>query len=173
MTNEIKEHKDLRIQLLSYKKPTQETERFYFLEMSTLQATSLIQDIRRINNIKIVSYDNNDNYLDNNTIESFKTVNEFNSFFRKNADYYIHDCNIELEGNLVLSSHDDGEVSLEINSKSSDRNIVKDILKQYSVDVNIIAILENRSGHYLEIDKESKIIGDYKSFDDYIEKVNK
>ena len=96
MINEIKEHEGLRIQLLSYDRPTQETERFYFLEMATLQATSLIKDERQIANIQLVSYDSNYNYLDDRTIKSFNTIGEFNSFFQSNSDYYIHDCDIEL-----------------------------------------------------------------------------
>ncbi|MCW8898733.1 MAG: hypothetical protein OQJ96_13345 [Flavobacteriales bacterium] len=171
--NEVQEHEGLRIQLLSYDKPTQETERFYFLEMSTLQATCLIQNERRIESIKIVSYDSNDNYLDSKTIESFRTIGEFNSFFQKNTDYYIHDCDIELEKDLVLSSHDDGEVSLQMNVKSQDREIITEILNQHRIDVDLIPKLENSVGHYLEIDKKSKIVGDYKSFDEYVEKENK
>lgn len=173
MTNEIKEHEGLRIQLLSYDKPTQETERFYFLEMTTLQATNLIEYERQIKNIKIVSYDSNDNYLDDHTIMSFNTISKFNSFFQSNTDYYIHECDIELDRNLILSTHDDGEVSIQMNLKSQDRNIIKGIFKQYGVDEGLISILESRVGHYLEVDKENRVIGDYKSFDDYVNKENK
>ena len=173
MINEIKEHEGLRIQLLSYDRPTQETERFYFLEMATLQATSLIKDERQIANIQLVSYDSNYNYLDDRTIKSFNTIGEFNSFFQSNSDYYIHDCDIELEGNLILSSHDDGEVSLQMNLKSQDRDIIKNIFRQYGVDEGLISKLESKVGHYLEVDKENRIIGDFKSFDDYVEKVDK
>jgi len=158
---------------LSYDRLTQETERFYFLEMATLQATSLIHDERQIEKVQLVSYDSNDNYLDDRTIMSFYTIGEFNSFFQSNSDYYIHDCDIELEDNLILSSHDDGEVSLQMNLKSQDRDIINNIFKHHGIDECIISKLERKVGHYLEVDKGNRIIGDFKTFDDYVQKVHK
>ena len=91
MTNEIKEYDGLRIQLLSFDKPTQRADRYYFLEMSTLQATTLIQDDREIVDIKITAYNDQNDYLKDLTLKSFKTIADFNRFFKENSDYYIHD----------------------------------------------------------------------------------
>lgn len=171
MTNDIKEYDGLRIQVLSYDRPTQESERFYFLEMSTLQATTQIPNSRAIMEIKVVAYNDQNKFLDIQTLESFKAIEDFNSFFQGNSGYYIHDCDIELEGELVLSSHDDGEVSIQIKKDGQDRSIISAIFNRYGIDENIIQEIKNEPGHYIEIDRYNKIIADYETFDDYIEKI--
>ncbi len=169
MTNEIKEYDGLRIQLLSFDKPTQETDRYYFLEMSTLQATTLIQDDRKIVNIKITAYNDQNEYLNELKLKTIKTIADFNRFFKENSDYYIHDCDLELEDNLVISSHDDGEVSIQITRTNSDFKIIQDIFKQYYIDPDLISKLKENIGHYIEIDNNNQIIGNYQTFDEYIE----
>ena len=169
MTNEIKEYDGLRIQLLSFDKPTQETDRYYFLEMSTLQATTLIQDDRKIVNIKITAYNDQNEYLNKLKLKTIKTIADFNRFFKENSDYYIHDCDLELEDNLVISSHDDGEVSIQITRTNSDFRIIQDIFKQYYIDPDLISKLKENIGHYIEIDNNNQIIGNYQTFDEYIE----
>ncbi len=169
MTNEIKEYDGLRIQLLSFDKPTQETDRYYFLEMSTLQATTLIQDDRKIVNIKITAYNDQNEYLNELKLKTIKTIADFNRFFKENSDYYIHDCDLELEDNLVISSHDDGEVSIQITRTNSDFRIIQDIFKQYYIDPDLISKLKENIGHYIEIDNNNQIIGNYQTFDEYIE----
>ncbi len=169
MTNEIKEYDGLRIQLLSFDKPTQETDRYYFLEMSTLQATTLIQDDRKIVNIKITAYNDQNEYLNKLKLKTIKTIADFNRFFKENSDYYIHDCDLELEDNLVISSHDDGEVSIQITRTNSDFKIIQDIFKQYYIDPDLISKLKENIGHYIEIDNNNQIIGNYQTFDEYIE----
>lgn len=172
MRTKIKEHKGLRIKLLSFNKPTQETEGFYFLEMSTLQATTLMQKDRKLIAIKVTAYNDQNDFLDELAITSFQTINDFNSFFIKNPDYYIHDCDLELEGNLIISSHDDGEVSIQIDKKNSDFGLIQNIFKEYNIDIDLISILKKNLGHYIEIDTKSQIIGNYQTFDNYIEKKN-
>ncbi len=169
MTNEIKEYDGLRIQLLSFDKPTQETDRYYFLEMSTLQATTLIQDDRKIADIKITAYNDQNEYLNELKLKTIKTIADFNRFFKENSDYYIHDCDLELEDNLVISSHDDGEVSIQITRTNSDFKIIQDIFKQYYIDPDLISKLKENIGHYIEIDNNNQIIGNYQTFDEYIE----
>jgi hypothetical protein len=173
MTNEIKDYEGIRIQLLSFDKPTQGTERYYFLEMKTLQATTLISDDRQIVDIKIVAYNDKNNFVNSLTLKSFKTISEFNRFFKANSNYYLHDCDIELEGNLILSSHDNGEVSIQITEKSFDNKIIQDIFNTYKVDIDLISEIRNNPGHYIEIDKNNRIIGNYPTFDDYIDKKTK
>jgi len=170
MTNEVQEHNGLRIQLLSFDKPDQKVERYYFLEMSTLQATALIENNRQIVNIKVTAYNHNNDFLNDLTLKSFKTISDFNKFFNENADYYIHDCDIELEGKLILSSHDDGEVSVQINEKSSDYNLIQDIFDKYNMDIDLVSEIRKYPGHYIEIDNNSRIIANYSTFDEYADK---
>jgi len=155
--------------LLSYDTPNEATERFYFLEMATLQATVQIKPERKIVSLKISAYDNDNNFVDNRTVESFVTIGEFNLFFQNNSHFHIHDCDIELEGNLHISSHDDGEVSVQMNLNSADHRIIVHLFKENKLDLDLIHVLRKQPRHYLKIDKKNVVIGDYASFDDYIE----
>jgi hypothetical protein len=169
MTIPLDEDNYLTIQLLSYDRPTGLAERFYFLEMSTFQATTLLPHDKKIVSTKIVSYTDDNKNLDEHTTESFKTIGDFNDFFLNNPDYYIHNCNIELEDGINLGSHDNGEVSVQFPSDNSDQTIIDNIFEKYNLDKNLIEILKTKPGHYITIDKQNNIVGDFKNFDDYIE----
>lgn len=168
MTTPLDEDNNLTIQLLSYDRPTGLKERFYFLEMSTLQATTLLPHDKRIISINIIAFTDDNGYLDENTTESFKTIGDFNDFFINNPDYDIHNCDIELEDGMNLGSHDDGEVSIQFLSDNSDQTIIENIFKKYNVDKKLISILKNKPGHYIAIDEQSNVTDDYKNFDDYL-----
>ena len=56
MTTLSEEYNDLTIQLLSYDRPAELTERYYFLEMSTLQATQLLPPDKKIVAADIAAY---------------------------------------------------------------------------------------------------------------------
>ena len=159
----------LRIQLLSYDCPTPQTERYYFLEMSTLQATAQLPPDKRIKDIKIVAYTENNKFLDDNTISTFRTIKDFNDFFINDLDYYIHECNLQVENGLTLSSHDDGEVSIQFSLGSEDETLIDRIFERYSLDKNLIELLKSKPGHYLSIDNKNNILADFSNFDDYIE----
>ncbi|MCH2231336.1 MAG: hypothetical protein MK105_13425 [Crocinitomicaceae bacterium] len=160
--------KNLKIQLLSYNRPTADSEQYYFLEMSTLQATTLLPHDKKIISNKIFAYTDDDNYLDENTTDNFKNIGQFNDFFVTNPDFYIHNCDMELEDGISLSSHDDGEVSIQFLRNDCDQKIIIDIFNRYKLDKKIISILKNKLGHYIAIDEENNITGDYKNFDDYL-----
>ena len=106
--------------------------------------------------------------MDENTKESFKTIGDFNGFFLNNSDYYIHNCDIELGNGINISSHDDEEVSVQFPCDNSDQIIIDNISEKYNLDKKIIGILKNKPGHYIAIDKQNNIIGDFKNFDDYV-----
>jgi hypothetical protein len=169
MTTQLEDDKYLTIQLLSFDRPTGLTERYYFLEMSTLQATTLIPKDKRIISTKIVAYTDDNKYLNESTADGFKNIGDFNSFFLNNPDYYIHNCDIELEGGLIIHSHDDGEVSVLFSNVNQDRNLLELIFKKYNLDTSIVELLKSKPGHYIAIDKDSNITGDFVDFDDYIE----
>jgi hypothetical protein len=168
MTTQLDEDNYLTIQLLSFDRPIGLTERFYFLEMSTLQATTLLPHDKKIIATQIVAYTDDNKYLDEYTIKSFKTIGDFNDFFLNNPDYYIHDCDIKLENGLNLGSHDDGEVSVEFSS-DNDQIVIDAIFEKFNLDKKLIEILKNNLGHYITIDKQNNITGDFKSFNDYLE----
>ena len=167
MATQLDDNNYLTIQLLSFDRPTGLTERYYFLEMSTLQVTTLLPYDKKIVTSKIVAYTDDNKYLDENIKESFKTIGDFNDFFLNNSDYYIHNCNIELANGINLISHDDGEVSVQVPCDNSDQIIIDNIFEKYNLDKKIIGILKNKPGHYIAIDKQNNIIGDFKNFDDY------
>jgi hypothetical protein len=164
----LEEDDFLNIQLVSFDSPNAETERFYFLEMSTLQATTLIQKNRRIKNIEISAYTDEKEFIDELTSSSFNNIGDFNDFFLKNENFYIHNCDLELENSLVLRSHDDGEVSIQFNKNSEDSIIIDKIFKKYNLHLNIIEHLKSKAGHYLAINKQGNVIADYVSFDEYL-----
>ena len=169
MTTQLDEDNYLTIQLMSFDKPTVLTERFYFLEMSTLQVTTLIRPDRGIISTKIVAYTGDNKYLDENTTVGFKKIGDFNSFFLSNPDYYIHDCDIELEDGLIVRSHDDGEVSVIFSNDAPDSDLLEMIFNKYNLDTSLIEVLKSKPGHYIAIDKASKITGDFVNFDDYVD----
>jgi hypothetical protein len=82
------ENEYLTIQLLSYRKSNELTEEYYFLEMSTLQATILLPQRLKIITSDIVAYTDENKYLDRNLTP---LENSMTSLFR-NSDYYIHNC---------------------------------------------------------------------------------
>ncbi len=170
MTTQLDENNYLTIQLLSYDRPIGQTERYYFFEMSTLQVTTLLTQNKKIVSTKVVTYNELNNYLDESASENFKTIGDFNNFFINNPDYYIQNCDIELDDGINLGSHDDGEVSIEFLRGNSDQTIIDNIFEKYNLDKKLISILKNNPGHYIEIDKQSNIMGKYINFDDYLEK---
>ena len=168
MMTQLDEDNYLTIQLLSFDRPNGRTERFYFLEMSTLQATTLLPHDNKILSTKISAYTDNNKYLEEDTILNFKTIGNFNDFFIKNTEYFVHNCDIELENGINISSHDDGEVSIEFLSENSNKLLIDTIFEKYKIDKKLIAIIKDKPGHYFAIDKESKVITDFVNFDDYL-----
>ena len=160
----LEEDEYLRIQLLSYHKSSGQTEGYYFLEMSTLQATTLLPQGLKITTSEIVAYTDENKYLD----RKFDSIGEFNEFFIRNSDYYIHNCEIKLENGTTIGSHDDGEVSIKFPCDNVDEIFLDNIFKKYKLNKSLIGDLKRKPGHYFTIDKESKITGDFDTFDEYV-----
>ncbi len=169
MTTKLIEDNYNIIQLLSYDRPNDLTEIFYFLEMSTLQATTFLSNEKKIISTKIIAYTDDNKHLDESIIESFKIIGDFNDFFINNANFYIHNCNIELEDGIHLSSHDDGEVSVKFIGDNADQIIIDTIFDKYNLDKKLIKKIKAKPGHYIAIDKQNNITDDFKDFDDYVE----
>ena len=124
---------NLKIQLLRFDRPTELTERYFFLEMSTLQATTLLPPNRKIVSLQIVACANDDKYLDEAIANAFHTIGDFNSFFQQNSQYYFHNCNLELESETQICSHDDGEVSIAFKNDSPDKGIIGSIFEKFNL----------------------------------------
>ncbi|WP_207625874.1 hypothetical protein, partial [Niastella populi] len=89
--------------LYNLEKP--QREMFHFAEITTLEVTALLDDTTKIKSAKIVAYHEND-YLGEEVLEKFKTIEEFNRFFVNNRRYYIHNCELSLEDDMKIHSHD-------------------------------------------------------------------
>lgn len=118
--------------------------------------------------MKIYAYTADNKIFDDDVANKFKTIGDFNDFFRSNRAYYMLNCNIKLENGMNIESHDDGEVSIRFVRNSSDRLIIDNIFKKYKLDERLLGILKSKPGHYITIDRYNKVTGDYKNFDDYI-----
>lgn len=169
---ELKKQEDedtgLTIKLLSYIKPNEKTEIFYISEITTLEITTLFPSDRKILSSKIFAYDFYNDILEEETINRLKTIQQFNDFFTLNSDYYIHDCDLNLDNGTKISSHDDGEVSIEIASGSEDYSIIPEIFRQNNLDIELISILKNNPEHYIAIDDQGNVIGNFENFDEYL-----
>jgi hypothetical protein len=159
---------NLTIQLLMFDKPTPLSERFNFLEMSTLQVTKLLTQDRKVISCEIFAYTSNNKYLDKQVADGFRIIGDFNNFFSDNPEYYIHDCEIVMEGRMIIRSHDDGEVSIQFPNDSPDQIIITTIFEKYDLDKKLIDILKSKAGIYLAIDKKGNLTGEFENFDDYI-----
>ncbi|MBL7998736.1 MAG: hypothetical protein JNL32_08880 [Candidatus Kapabacteria bacterium] len=168
MTIQLEADSYSKIELLSYDRPTELTERFSFCGMTTLQATTLIEPDRKIISSKIFAYTDDKRHLDEETSSGFENIRDFNEFFLHNPDYYIHNCDLELADGLILGSHDDGEVSVQFPINTSSQKIVNSIFEKFNLDKKLIEILRNNPEHLIVIDENSNIIGDFQDFDDYI-----
>lgn len=162
-------HNYLTIQLLSYDKPGN-SERFYFMEMSTLQATTILNEEVKISSAQITAYTADNNYLEEEEIKDLKTIGLFNSFFLHHPEYYIHNCDMELENGVSIHSHDDGEVSIQFENELAGYLIIEALFNKFKIDSTLISLLKNKPGYYIAIDSGSNIIGQYKNFDEYLEK---
>ncbi|MGZ5242626.1 MAG: hypothetical protein ACXWEY_07865 [Bacteroidia bacterium] len=163
----------LRIQLLSYDCPKESLGRLYLMEMSTLQATTLVPANVKITNIEIIAYTNDNTYLTEDEKQRFKTIGDLNSFFLQNPHYYIDGCDLELESGITIHYHDATEISITFRKENIENDLVNNIFTKYQLNKQLIKILVSKPGHYIAIDESSEIIGDYANFDEYIEKGRK
>jgi len=164
----LEEDNYLRIQLLSYHEPDNSKESYYFMEMSTLQATLLLPSEKKIIAYDISGDDGITNYFDFNNETSFKNIGDFNSFFISNPNYEMIDCNLEFENGLKISSHDDGEVNIEFPEENPDYEFLKRIFEKYNIDISLIEIMKSKIGNYISIDNDGKFKESFISFDDYL-----
>ena len=155
------------IELLIYSIYQSKQESFLFSLMTTLEVTTLLDDTTKITSAKIVAYDKDD-YLQEHVIESFKTIGDFNRFFVNNRRYFIHDCALSLEDGMIIHSHDDGEVSVDMSIDYNDRTVIKAILRMKGLDETLMEAIMKMPGYYCSINGVGKIESIHETFDDYL-----
>lgn len=80
-TGNLEEDQYFSLQLLSYDQPNEQTGRYYFHEMSTLQATTLLAKEQKIKSAKIIAITDDDKYLESQTVKSFNPLMISTNFF--------------------------------------------------------------------------------------------
>ncbi len=165
---QLRQDHSLKVELLSFDQPDPWTERFYFLEMSTLQATTLVRPESALLRSNLTVYASENVFHSEDDIPAFRTIADFNRFFLEHDELYIQNCELELETGLFISSHDDGEVSIQFQKDIPHRDLITRIFKRFELRGELLLFLIDHPGHYIAIDKSSMVIGNYPSFDDYL-----
>jgi len=70
---------------------------------------------------------------------------------------------------MILSSHDDGEVTITLKKKSDQIEIIHKILNHYNFNVDLIEKMRKNAGRYLKINSQGAILETYEDFDKYVE----
>jgi hypothetical protein len=135
--------------------------------MTTLEVTTLLEEAIKIKSAKVVAYNRND-YLDEDVIGSFKTIEDFNRFFVNNRRYFIHDCALSLEDDMIIHSHDDGDVSIVMPIDYKNRTLIKSILRMKGLDETLMEAIMKMPGYYVAINEDGKIESIHENFDDYL-----
>lgn len=154
------------IKCLYYNRRDKQRELFMLSELTTLEATSLLDGFIRIQGVQILSYAG-DEYLGEDIASRFGSVEDFNRFFIDNPQFYIHDCALHLGNDLVISSHDDGEVHIEQPVNFEERKLINDILRIKGLSEKLISEAIHHTGCYCSLDSEGNLAAVYKTFDDY------
>lgn len=155
------------IECLFYNTTSEQRELFMISELSTLELTGLLDGSIKIQEIQVLSYAGKE-YLEEDTLCGFDTIESFNRFFINNPQFYIHDCKLQLANGLIISSHDDGEVHIEQAKDFEERKLIKDLFKCKGLPDMLLAEVISRPGCYCSLSREGKIVGIHKTFDDYI-----
>jgi hypothetical protein len=155
------------IELLIYSIIKPDQELFHFSEITTLEVTTLLDDATKIKSVKLVAYHKND-YLEKDVIDSFKTIEEFNRFFINNRRYFLHDCELYLEDDVNINSHDDGEVNISTPIDHKNRTLIKSIFRMKGLAKTLMEDIMKMPGYYVAINGDGKIGSIHETFDDYL-----
>ncbi|MCZ2337022.1 MAG: DUF2711 domain-containing protein [Chitinophagales bacterium] len=158
-----------KLKLLRYDREDPQTERFYFAEMSTLQASLLFPEELKLLGLKIAGFDEQENFFDEKELPHFHNISDFNHYFLQNPNYRLQDCELEMEQGIKLESHDDGEVTISFPLDSNLKEpLILSIFKKYKLNLNIKQFIEEKSGFYVRIDSDGNIESYSRDFDKYL-----
>jgi hypothetical protein len=134
-----------------------------------LEITSLLDDSVKIKSARIVAYHKND-YLGEDVFKTFKTIEDFNKFFVNNRRYYLHNCELSLEDNMIINTHDDSEASIHMPMGYKNRTLIKGVLSVKGLSESLIEEIIQMPGYYFSINGDGKVESAHKTFNDYLDK---
>lgn len=144
---------------------------FYVLELSTLDCVKLLPSHLEI---EIVDFGatlyKNFGFATKNDIPKLKTVQDLTVFLEKEGELGLICFEMIINDYGKMSSHDDGECTLELNSKSDLLSIIKNILP-FSYQDKLLSYLMNYQNQYLKIDEIGNI-SIYVTFDDFLKVIH-
>lgn len=158
MKMKLDEDDFFKIRLLRYDRADGQTERYYFSEMSTLQALRLLTPDQKIIPVEISVFTGQGQYVEEDHTASLKTVGEFFDFFLSHTDYQIQDCCLHIECGLVIESHDDGEVSFSFSDSGKGDELIGMLFQRYQLKDSLIGTMKRNPGRYLEIGSDGSLI---------------
>lgn len=155
------------VECLYYNRIDAQREIFVLSALSTLEVTTLLDESIKVQDVQAFSYAT-DTYLGENIISKFDTIEAFNRFFVNNPQFHIHDCNLQLENGLKISSHDDSEVHIEQPVDFEGGKLIKDIFKVKGLSEALVSEVKSHPGCYCSLDREGRVKAVHESFDDYL-----
>lgn len=141
----------------------------YLGEFSTLEAISLFDNNFEI---KVLNFGASNyksyGWATQNEIPKIETINELIIFFQSQSDFGLIEFEIEINNIGKLSSHDDGECNITVNSKQLAYKIIKQVSPIIYQDL-VLSELINNQNHYITI-AENGEIQKYKTFEKYLKR---
>lgn len=140
---------------------------FYVLELSTLDCIKLLPQNLEIEITEFgATLYKKFGFATENDIPKLKTIQDLTTFLEKEGELGLICFEMIINGYGKLSSYDDGECSLRLNSKSELLSIIKKILP-LPYQNKLLAHLLKYQNQYLKVDEAGNIIH-YPTFDDYL-----
>ncbi|WP_291727426.1 hypothetical protein [Bernardetia sp.] len=140
---------------------------FYVSEFSTLDALKLFPKDLEIEIIEFgATWYKNFGFATEKDIPILSTIKEMVSFLENEGDIGLVYFEMRMNKYGILSSHDDGECNLKLNSKSELLSIIRKILP-LPYQNKLLAQLLKYPNQYLKIEETGNIIN-YPTFDDYL-----
>jgi len=165
----LEEDNYFKLKLLRYDQDDPQTERYYFAEMSTLQASLLFPKELDFIGLKIAGFDEQENFFDEKDLPHFQSLSEFNHYFLQHPNYRLQDCELEMEQGIKLESHDDGEVAISFPLGSGLKEaMILSIFEKYKLKLNLKQFIEENAGFYVRIDSDGNIESYSRDFDKYL-----
>lgn len=144
---------------------------FYVLEFSTLDCVKLLPQHLEIEIIDFgATLYKKFGFANETDIPKLKTVQDLTTFLEKEGELGLICFEMIINNFGKMSSHDDGECTLELNSKSDLLSIIKNILP-FSYQDKLLSYLMNYQNHYLKVNEQGNVLI-YPTFDDYLKANN-
>jgi len=139
---------------------------FYFQGWNSLDLFKTLPSNLKFNNISFMASDYQ-NYIYNSDIK-LDSINDCLQYFTKNSNFSIDNFDAELENNIYIGSHDDGEIHLKIPYYIDYKPIINNLLQLYDFDSEkIIKNLFENENLFLKIESPNIIEKIYNNFEEY------